>query len=216
MNEGRLARRNITKAQVMLAEAELLGRKGKYDEAASRLFDAGICVRSAEASLRPIIDRYADRSQVATWKRWVDETVHESKARGTTAIVVSKVDRNLIVYKNGVPVRRYDVGLGRNGFADKLYSGDNATPREVPRGQEGRPQPLLQGPADQLPERGGPPPLPAGQEAGSGARPGRHRRAGGDPRGGRRRSDLRVHRPRRPLHGRGLQHRRRGHPGDHR
>ncbi len=34
----------------------------------------------------------------------------------------------MIVYKKGVAVAEFDVGLGFNGLSDKLHSGDDATP----------------------------------------------------------------------------------------
>jgi L,D-peptidoglycan transpeptidase YkuD (ErfK/YbiS/YcfS/YnhG family) len=128
MNEGRLARRNLTKAQLLMAETVVLRQKEKFDECKTRLFEAGMCLSGAEAALRPIISRYADRALVAKWKRWVEDTVAESRSRSITAIIVSKAERNLFIYRNGKIIKTYDVGLGRNGLNDKMFSGDNATP----------------------------------------------------------------------------------------
>ena len=57
-----------------------------------------------------------------------DDTVAESKARGTTAFVVSKLERKLHIYKKGILTASYDIGLGRFGLSDKMFSGDEATP----------------------------------------------------------------------------------------
>ena len=49
-------------------------------------------------------------------------------ALGATALIVSKLERRLTVYRKGELIRTYDVGLGFNGLADKRVSGDDATP----------------------------------------------------------------------------------------
>ncbi len=128
MNEGRLARRNLSKAKLMIHEAGSLSVRRRFNEADKVLFEAEIALKSAAAAVRPIVNRFSDRKQVAKWRSWVDETIHESKDRGITAIVVDKVARDLTVYRNGSVLRTYRVGLGRNGLTDKLYAGDHATP----------------------------------------------------------------------------------------
>ena len=55
----------------------------------------------------------------------------ESKKNGGYLIVVSKIDRKLTLYRNGVALHSYPAGLGFNFLSDKLYSGDRATPEGV-------------------------------------------------------------------------------------
>ena len=43
-------------------------------------------------------------------------------------LVVTKLDRSLVIYKKGVPVAKFEIGFGRNGFRRKLRAGDGATP----------------------------------------------------------------------------------------
>ncbi|NTV81218.1 MAG: L,D-transpeptidase, partial [Candidatus Aminicenantes bacterium] len=82
----------------------------------------------AERAVVSHISRYLDPNQVKAWKQAADETIAESRRRKTTAIIVSKLERRLAVYRNGTLSRTYDVGLGFNGLADKRVAGDNATP----------------------------------------------------------------------------------------
>jgi len=82
----------------------------------------------AERAVISHISRYLDPAQVASWKQAAEATVADSKKRGVTALIVSKLERRLLVYKNGSLYRTYDVGLGFNGLADKRVAGDNATP----------------------------------------------------------------------------------------
>jgi L,D-peptidoglycan transpeptidase YkuD (ErfK/YbiS/YcfS/YnhG family) len=122
------ARRQLSRASVLLAEAEVLMEKDRFDEAASRLDGAASLAAEAERAVESYIARYLDPGQVRAWRKAADETIAESRRKGTTALIVSKLERRLWVYRNGAVIRTYDIGLGFNGLADKRHSGDNATP----------------------------------------------------------------------------------------
>ncbi len=122
------ARKQLARASILLTEADALARQSKFDEAAAKLDGAGALAAQAEQSVVSYIARYLDPAQVRAWKRAADETIEESRKKGTTALIVSKLERRLAVYRNGAVIRTYEVGLGFNGLADKRHSGDNATP----------------------------------------------------------------------------------------
>lgn len=128
INEGRLSRTSLTKAEIILKEAESLYKDAQYALAEEKLKGISQYAGQAEDAMMPILNRYIDRTQIAKWQEWVRQTIAESKAKAGYAIVVSKIDRSLIIYKNGSPVRTYEVGIGRNGSSDKLHAGDGATP----------------------------------------------------------------------------------------
>jgi len=128
INEGRLARKDLIKAELLLSEATNMYNKSDYKAADGKLKNISGYIKAAENTLRPILDRYADRSHIKKWQKMADETIAESKNTGIPAIIVNKSERTLILYKNGVPFRTYDVGLGRNGSLDKSYAGDQKTP----------------------------------------------------------------------------------------
>ncbi|HBR22038.1 MAG TPA: hypothetical protein DD713_05650 [Nitrospiraceae bacterium] len=128
INEGRLSRKDITMAEIILTEAKHLYEKGDYADAEKKIGDMTSYIKSAENALLPILIRYTDKNQIAKWKGWVEDTISESRTKGIYAVVVSKIERSLILYKNGVPFRIYRVGIGRNGSLYKLHAGDNATP----------------------------------------------------------------------------------------
>jgi murein L,D-transpeptidase YafK len=69
-----------------------------------------------------------DENQVTVWKKWAAETIAESKRKGIIALLISKLEKHLTVYKGGVPIVTYDIGLGFNGLSTKTHAGDNATP----------------------------------------------------------------------------------------
>jgi len=128
INEGRLARRTLTKASLMIKEASLFLEREDYYGAASRLTMASGYIKASEEILVPIFNRYTDKTLIEKWRRWVDEIAVESREKGTSAIVVSKIDRRLTIYKHGRPFKTYEIGIGRNGLSDKLLAGDGATP----------------------------------------------------------------------------------------
>jgi lipoprotein-anchoring transpeptidase ErfK/SrfK len=122
------ARKRLAQASILLAEAEGLTKQSKFEAAASKLDSASSLAEEAEQSVVNYIARYLEPAQVRAWKNAADETIADSRKRGVTALIVSKLERRLSVYKNGEIIRTYEVGLGFNGLADKRHSGDNATP----------------------------------------------------------------------------------------
>jgi len=128
INEGKTVRKDLIKAELLLAEAEFLKKEGAYGTAEEKLRVSEAFIGKAEDAILPIFSRYSDGKQIRKWQSWVAETISESKVKGISVIIINKSERSLTVYKKGVAVRTYAVGLGRNGSVDKLYAGDNATP----------------------------------------------------------------------------------------
>jgi len=128
INEGRLIRKNLSKAEFLLTEAELLLKKGDFDAVEANLKKANDLTKESSKIANSILSRYADRNQIENWRRLAETTIKESKNKGIVVFIVSKIDQSLMVYKNGKKIKTYDVGLGRNGLKDKLYAGDGGTP----------------------------------------------------------------------------------------
>ncbi|MBI4844038.1 MAG: L,D-transpeptidase [Nitrospirae bacterium] len=128
INEGRLSSHSLTKAEIYLGEARQLFGKELYNDAKKKIDIASRLVSVSVDALSPILKRYADEGQIAKWQGWVRETVNESKERGDYTIVISKIDKKLILYNGGVLYKTYEIGIGINGSKDKLYAGDRATP----------------------------------------------------------------------------------------
>ena len=128
INEGRLSRKQLIGAELILNEAQLLAGRGNYPEAEKKLKVIPAYTESAMEAIAPILNRYANKDQIAKWRTWVHDAIETSREKGIYAILVSKIDRKLVLYKAGVPYRTYSIGLGKNGFHDKLHAGDLATP----------------------------------------------------------------------------------------
>jgi len=128
INEGRFARKDLIKAELLLSAATTSYNNSDYKAADAKFKNISGFIMAAENVLRPILDRYADRSHIKKWQQMADETIAESKIKNIPVIIVNKSERTLVLYKNGVPFRTYNVGLGRNGSLDKSFAGDQKTP----------------------------------------------------------------------------------------
>ena len=91
-------------------------------EKADSAFKAQVLLLSQE------LGRYADESRIAYWKTLAKQTIDWSRIHQSTAIVVSKADRELTLYKSGRKMLSYPVRLGFNGMLEKRFQGDGATP----------------------------------------------------------------------------------------
>ena len=128
LNERGRARQYLSQAEVMLKEAGLMAGQDKFDEADDKLKSVKDVIKEAEGVCLKLLSRYMDQRQIESWRRAAEETIAESRTKGITAIVVSKLEKRMVIYKKGLAVAEFDVGLGFNGLSDKLHSGDDATP----------------------------------------------------------------------------------------
>lgn len=125
---GKSSREFLAKAELLTDEAESLAARGSYQGAEERLKRAATFMQIAKEVITPALKRFVDQEQITFWRRKVDETIRESQLRGGYAIVVSKVDRQLYLYKAGRLAKTYEVGLGSRSISDKICAGDKATP----------------------------------------------------------------------------------------
>jgi murein L,D-transpeptidase YafK len=128
LKDRRLAMRKLTQADIRVEDAKRLARERRSKEANTKLEAARIDIDAVIKTIRPFLERYADRQQIARWKSQVDQALAESRRDGKDVIVVRKIDRQLTLYRKGCRVRDFNAGFGFNFLADKLYSGDKATP----------------------------------------------------------------------------------------
>jgi len=127
-NESAPVRMSLAQAEIKLADADLLLKREEYEAGSKDLADGELYAKAAEQAMADVLSRYRDRGEVAKWRRWAQETIDESRRTGGVAFLVSKLERKITIYKAGVAIASYDIGLGRYGLSDKLYAGDEATP----------------------------------------------------------------------------------------
>jgi L,D-peptidoglycan transpeptidase YkuD (ErfK/YbiS/YcfS/YnhG family) len=127
-NEDDAIRKALAQAEIKLGGMDFLMGREKFEDAAVLLADAASFVSAAEGEIVRLLERYRHPEERKKWSRWADETVASTRALGTTAIVVSKLERRLTIYKSGKAIAAYEIGLGKYGLSDKLFQGDEATP----------------------------------------------------------------------------------------
>jgi len=128
INKGRFARSILIRIELKLSEADLQRQRGEIIEAEKKLLELIPYLNDADDMVFSILERYRDASHLDRWERWIKETIMESEKKKIFAVVVTKIDRRLIVYQAGKPLMSFDVGLGPNSLADKIHAGDYATP----------------------------------------------------------------------------------------
>jgi hypothetical protein len=121
-------RARLQHARLLAREAEVLLRDGDVAAARERAERSRAELAQALGPALAAAERYTSREQVATWRRWVDETRELSRRTGRPAIVVLKEKNALVLLAKGAPFRTYDAEIGQNALGVKQRQGDRATP----------------------------------------------------------------------------------------
>ncbi|MEK6618278.1 MAG: L,D-transpeptidase [Nitrospirota bacterium] len=114
--------------ELVIRQARSFLEQGLYARSVQAIQEASRLLDDQSALLNAELGRYADERKIGMWRRMVHRTVGWSRIHRAAAIVVSKADRLLTLYRNGRPVISYPVKLGYNGILEKRYQGDGATP----------------------------------------------------------------------------------------
>jgi L,D-transpeptidase-like protein len=104
-----------------------LAAPGGLAPAAARLAAAAADLDSLEGRLGARYARLRDPALRGRWQAWADAAVAASRAGGTS-VVVDKLRGLCRLLRGGRVAADFPADLGRNGLAEKLYAGDEATP----------------------------------------------------------------------------------------
>ncbi len=118
----------MAQAEAKLAFARELAAAGEFHDASAAARAALELARLPQQRWDSILARFEDRAAVAKWRRWVEETIHESHAQNRTVLVVDKLAHRLHIYSNGRRTAVLRIELGANGLLPKRHAGDAATP----------------------------------------------------------------------------------------
>jgi lipoprotein-anchoring transpeptidase ErfK/SrfK len=114
--------------ELLLKQARAFYEQGRYEQSLDASDRAARHLTAQSALLQRELGRYASPDRIAQWQRMARETIDWSKKHQASAIVVSKAERSLTLYRSGQKVLTYPVRLGFNGIKEKRYQGDGATP----------------------------------------------------------------------------------------
>jgi len=113
---------------LLIKQARSFYEQGRYGQSLDASEQAAQHIAAQASLLNRELGRYANRERITRWQQMAKETVDWSRKHQASAIVVSKADRLLTLYRNGQKMLSYPVRLGFNGIREKLYQGDGATP----------------------------------------------------------------------------------------
>ena len=125
---GFIPRMRLQESRVSLSQATLYTRKGQYDAAFDKAKDAQADASWVLNATGAAASRYLDSDLVRQWRTWVNQTVAESRASQSAAIIVIKEKNRVDLYQAGRVRHSYSADMGRNRLSSKMYAGDRATP----------------------------------------------------------------------------------------
>lgn len=129
-------------AELWIRQARALLEDGQSERSIQASDRAAKILLAQAVTLNNELGRYADEELITTWKDAVRRTIDWSHSHRAQAIVISKADRLLMLYKNGRKVLTFPIHLGSRGIRAKRHYGDGATPegeyRIVRKRGEGR------------------------------------------------------------------------------
>lgn len=116
-------------ADIAVNACQHLIRQEEYDRALKEADNA----RAKLRDLSKLIEDYSNGQAevLKTWRKWVRQTIDNSRGHGSPAIIVVKSTHTLYLVKNGNVVRTFDCELGFNSAQQKYFSGDGATPEGI-------------------------------------------------------------------------------------
>jgi hypothetical protein len=119
---------DMATARYHVATARRLAREGSLSAALEHAEEALALTAELDHSWRKSIERFSDPSLLALWREQAEETIQESRRRGSAAIIVDKFKRRVHLYEGGRRRAVFTAELGGNGLERKLHAGDRATP----------------------------------------------------------------------------------------
>lgn len=114
--------------ELLVKQARHYLEQGQFDYANQASERASQNLFKQTALLTNELGRYADDDLIAAWRESARRTIDWSRKNRAHAIVISKADRVLTVYKSGRKVLTYPIRLGSKGSRARQYYGDGATP----------------------------------------------------------------------------------------
>jgi len=120
------AEKHWSTADMALKMSQSLIIKDEYEEAI-RAVEKG---KKSLVQISQVLNEYANEEaqKIKVWRRWVNETLEDSRRNGTTGIIVDKSAHKLYLIKAGKLIHTYDCELGYNSAKQKYFAGDGATP----------------------------------------------------------------------------------------
>jgi len=87
--------------ELLIKQAHALYEQGQYDRSLAASNQAAQNLTMQSALLSSELGRYTDQNRISQWQQMATGTITWSRVHRTSAIVINKADRVLILYRNG-------------------------------------------------------------------------------------------------------------------
>jgi L,D-transpeptidase catalytic domain len=121
-------KRDLLEAEITLGEGRSSFQSGQYERAEETAARGREKVHASLKEIAGSIARFESSPRRSAWKRWVVETLQESRRDGRPIIIVDKLRRQLLLLRRDEEIATYRVDLGAGGMDSKTRAGDEATP----------------------------------------------------------------------------------------
>jgi len=125
---GRREAAALERALTSLATARRFTQAGDYLRGAEKLLKAREFATVVHKGWSSVHARFTDPRLIAQWHQWAEAAIEESRVTGETVILVDKLHRRLLLYREGLRMVSFPAELGANGLRRKEHAGDRATP----------------------------------------------------------------------------------------
>jgi hypothetical protein len=125
---SRRERSLLNRSRLHMTQAKHSWHEGGYKDARALAEEAITAAEALGNLCSERVARYSQTSLLRSWRRMAEETIEWSRRTGKAAIVVTKANHRLTLYRGGVARATYSCDIGYNNVSDKLSSGDGATP----------------------------------------------------------------------------------------
>ena len=119
-------REEILGSKLKYAEALLAFENKNYPVCQAKLDSAEFTLSLAFLQYEQLLTGYLNENSL--WSEMLKKTISHSRKHKTYCIVVDKLARECILYKDGEIQKVYSVELGANWIGDKHQQGDKSTP----------------------------------------------------------------------------------------
>jgi len=123
--DGKL-RDDLVKSKLLFKEGTLAFEQANYLLSEVKLDSAEELITFLQETYNEKLEDYF--AQFPQWKKLVDQSIAHSKRNNSSCIIVDKIARECMLYKNGKMIQNWDAELGSNWLGDKNRQGDKATP----------------------------------------------------------------------------------------
>ncbi|MBI4178907.1 L,D-transpeptidase [bacterium] len=122
------SRTRLVRADVLIREADQMGRSGRWLDVQDRVEAAETLVGEVSQDQSERSGRFSQSDLIQRWETHVRETIAWSIQRDAGVIIVDKSRNQCLLIDAGRVIKTYAADFGTNGVFDKSVQGDRATP----------------------------------------------------------------------------------------